>query len=213
MTCQTTSIIASASDLNCNGKSGPRSAEHARRTLTPLPSLEIGQSNPVTTGVDTNVGYTRVLRFLSNCAGAEPDQPAAVVNLMPRFVYTERCYESHQPGRSTGRRDMLLLDQVIARCERTVTAIGAPTNRHRMAEVLAIGAKHRTTTRRQKQPGGSAWKPRAKLDPAMIPGEDIARPRFRARAFLMFDMMRWRSKTDTTRICTFMFGQRPSVAS
>ncbi|MDX1984094.1 MAG: DUF1552 domain-containing protein, partial [Bryobacteraceae bacterium] len=46
-------------DVNCNGTSVDQVAAQRTAGATPLPSLELGTA-PVTTGVDRNVGYTRV---------------------------------------------------------------------------------------------------------------------------------------------------------
>jgi hypothetical protein len=46
-------------DLNCNGVSMDQVAAQAAGKQTPLPSLELAIA-PVSTGVDRNVGYTRV---------------------------------------------------------------------------------------------------------------------------------------------------------
>jgi len=193
-------------DLNCNGKSMDQvAAEHAR-DLTPLPSLELG-IDPVTTGVDTNVGYTRV--YGSHIAWSGPTSPLAR-ELHPRFVY-ERLLRSASPGRSTGRRDMLLLDQVIDDAKELSRQLGAD-DRHRMAEYLQSVRNIEQRLARQNEPGGSAWKPRAKLDPAMIPGEDMPDP-FPEHVRLMLDMIALAFQTDTTRICTFMFGNAVSGRS
>ena len=58
LTC-TTITKTQGVDLNCNGVSMDQVAAKALGSQTPLPSLELGIS-PVSTGVDVNVGYTRV---------------------------------------------------------------------------------------------------------------------------------------------------------
>ena len=59
-------------DLNCNGRSMDQVAAESSAKYTPLPSLELG-IDPVTTGVDTNVGYTRV--YGSHIAWSGPQKP------------------------------------------------------------------------------------------------------------------------------------------
>lgn len=46
-------------DINCNGISMDQVAAQKVGKQTPLPSLELAIA-PVSTGVDKNVGYTRV---------------------------------------------------------------------------------------------------------------------------------------------------------
>ena len=58
LTC-TTITKSQGVDLNCNGVSMDQLAAQKTGSRTPLPSLELGIA-PVSTGVDTNVGYTRV---------------------------------------------------------------------------------------------------------------------------------------------------------
>ena len=55
----TTIHRTTGSDLNAGGVSMDQLAAKRIGVLTPIPSLELGVE-PVTTGVDTNVGYTRL---------------------------------------------------------------------------------------------------------------------------------------------------------
>src|SRR5215475_3363216 len=55
----TTITRTTGSDLRCGAVSMDQVAAQHTGNLTPLPSLELG-IEPVTTGVDTNVGYTRL---------------------------------------------------------------------------------------------------------------------------------------------------------
>jgi hypothetical protein len=94
-------------DLNCNGISMDQLAAQAAGQKTPVPSLELGIA-PVTTGVDTNVGYTRV--YGSHIAWSGPTSPVAK-ELNPRMVY-ERLLRSTKPQTNAAKDDLLLLDEV-----------------------------------------------------------------------------------------------------
>jgi len=84
---------------------------------------------------------------------------------------------------------MLVLDQVIDDAKELSRQLGA-TIRHGGAVYLQIGAEHRTTTRPFKtNPGGSAWKPRAKNWDPECTGRRHARTRFSEHVRLMLDMI------------------------
>ena len=82
----TTITKTQGADLNCNGISMDQLAAQKAGRATPLPSLELGIT-PVSTGVDTNVGYTRV--YGAHVSWAGPTQPLAR-ETNPRLVF-ERC--------------------------------------------------------------------------------------------------------------------------
>ncbi len=117
-------------DLNCNGKSMDQvAAEHSGK-LTPLPSLELG-IDPVSTGVDTNVGYTRV--YGSHIAWAGPTSPLAR-ELNPALVF-ERMFRAANPKAGAAKRDQLLLDRVLGDANELKRSLGA-SDRQRMEEYL-----------------------------------------------------------------------------
>jgi hypothetical protein len=95
-------------DLNCNGRSMDQVAADHSGKLTPIPSLELG-IDPVTTGVDTNVGYTRV--YGSHISWAGPTSPLAK-ELKPELVF-DRLFHAAYPKPGTAKRDRLLLDRVL----------------------------------------------------------------------------------------------------
>lgn len=193
-------------DLNCNGKSVDQVAAEQVRHLTPLPSLELG-IDPVTTGVDTNVGYTRV--YGSHIAWSGPTSPLAR-ELNPRFVY-ERLLRSISPQKSVAGRDQLLLDRVIDDAKELSRQLGSD-DRHRMDEYLQSVRNIEQRLARQSDTGSTAWKPRADLDPQQIPDEQVP-DQFPEHARLMLDMIALAFQTDTTRVCTFMFGNAVSGRS
>src|SRR5262245_27793392 len=95
-------------DLSCNGVSMDQMAARQVRGQTPLPSLELAM-DPVSTGVDNNVGYTRV--YGSHIAWAGPTSPLAR-EINPRLVY-ERLFRAGRPRGDAAAQDKLLLDRVL----------------------------------------------------------------------------------------------------
>ena len=88
LTC-TTITKTQGVDLNCNGVSMDQLAAQRTGNRTPLPSLELGIS-PVSTGVDINVGYTRV--YGAHVAWSGPTSPLAR-EINPTFVF-ERLFRA-----------------------------------------------------------------------------------------------------------------------
>src|SRR5262249_48858890 len=117
-------------DLNCNGISMDQVAAKAAGHLTPLPSLELG-TEPVRTGVDTVVGYTRV--YGAHVAWAGPTSPLAK-EINPRLVY-ERMFRAGKPGAETARQDTPLLDLVLEDANQLRERLGS-ADRQRMDEYL-----------------------------------------------------------------------------
>src|SRR5262249_17254621 len=107
LTC-TTITKTQGVDLNCNGVSMDQVAARIAGSRTPLPPLELGIS-PVSTGVDINVGYTRV--YGAHVAWSGPTTPLAR-EINPRFVF-ERLFRAGSPQAGSGKRDKLLLDSVL----------------------------------------------------------------------------------------------------
>ncbi|MCW5980371.1 MAG: DUF1552 domain-containing protein [Bryobacteraceae bacterium] len=185
-------------DINCNGLSMDQVAAQAAGKRTPLASLELAIA-PVTTGVDKNVGYTRV--YGSHIAWAGPTNPLAR-EINPRFVF-ERLVRASGPQGDTAKQDMLLLDRVQDDARQLRQRLGA-ADRHRLDEYLSVVRSLEDRLERASRPEESNWKPRAAIDagakPDGIPKEHAEHVR------LMLDMIALAFQTDTTRIGTFLFG-------
>lgn len=197
LTC-TTITKTQGVDLNCNGVSMDQIAAQRAGSRTPLPSLELGIA-PVSTGVDTNVGYTRV--YGAHVAWSGPTSPLAR-EINPRFVF-ERLFRAANPVPGGGKRDKLLLDSVLDDAKQLRNEVGV-ADRHRIDEYLSVVRSLEDRIERSGSPERSKWKPRAKMDPARKP-EGIPKTHAEHVA-LMFDLIAMAFQTDTTRICTFMFG-------
>lgn len=190
-------------DLNCNGRSMDQVAADYSGKLTPLPSLELG-IDPVTTGVDTNVGYTRV--YGSHIAWSGPTSPLAR-ELNPHLVF-DRLFRAGNPNKGAAQRDRLLLDRVLEDADQLKHRLGA-ADRQRMEEYLQSVRSVEKRLQNQDAGGAKQWQPLVKLDRQNRPPEQ--RPdAYVEQVRLMLDMIALAFQTDTTRVCTFMFGNAVS---
>jgi hypothetical protein len=188
-----------------NGVSMDQLAAQRTANHTPLPSLELGIS-PESTGIDSNVGYTRV--YGSHIAWSSPATPLAR-EINPRSVY-ERLFRASGPNGSGTKRDVLLLDKVLGEANRLRAEVGS-ADRARIDEYLSIVRSLEQRLERASSGGQSAWKPRAAIDPN---GAPEGQPKEHAEHVkLMLDMIALAFQSDTTRICTFMFGNAVSNIS
>jgi hypothetical protein len=190
-------------DLNCNGVSMDQVAAKAAGRLTPLPSLELG-TEPVQTGVDFVVGYTRI--YGAHIAWAGPTSPLAK-EINPRLVY-ERLFRAGRSGGAGAGEERPLLDLVLEDARALRDRLGAG-DRRKMDEYLQSvrGLEQRLERAGRQGPGG--WKPRALIEPSARPPEGIPGGH-QEHVQLMLDMIVLAFQTDTTRICTFMFGNSVS---
>src|SRR5262249_5110502 len=97
----TTIHRTTGSDLNAGGVSLDQLAAKRIGVLTPIPSLELGVE-PVTTGVDTNVGYTRL--YGSHISWSTPTTPVAP-ETAARLACARWCRGGAGAGRGAGRED------------------------------------------------------------------------------------------------------------
>jgi hypothetical protein len=188
-------------DINIHGPSMDQVAAQRAGDQTPLPSLELG-IEPESTGVDANVGYTRVYGCHISWSG--PTTPLAR-DTSPRSVYS-RLFRAASPAGDSAKQDTMLLDRVLDHSKRLQAKLGA-ADRARVDEYLTIVRSLETRIERASDPK-RAWKPRASLDSAPKPVENPATHAEHSR--LMMDMIALAFQSDTTRISTFMFGNAVS---
>ena len=189
-------------DISCNGVSMDQVAAKRLGDRTPLPSLELGTA-PVTTGVDTNVGYTRV--YGSHISWSGPTSPLAK-EIDPQLVY-ERLFRATNPKPAGANEDLLLLDLVHQDAAQLRTQLGN-ADQQRLDEYLDTVRSLEIRLQKTRSPKQTAWKPRASIDPKARPE---AMPKAHAdEVKLMLDMIAVAFQTDSTRICTFMFGNAVS---
>lgn len=190
-------------DLNCNGRSMDQIAADLSGKHTPLRSLELG-TDPVTTGVDTNVGYTRV--YGSHISWNGPTNPLAK-EINPAFVF-ERLFRASNPKRGSAKTDQLLLDRVLQDAKELRSGLGA-NDRQRMDEYLQSVRDIEKRLQRSQDSKAQPWKPLTALDPKKRPPEDLPEA-YQDHVQLMLDMIALAFQTDTTRVSTFMFGNAVS---
>jgi len=201
LTCTTVSKTLGV-DLDCHGVSMDQVAAQRAGDRTPLPSLELAIA-PVTTGVDKNVGYTRV--YGSHIAWSGPHTPLAR-EINPRLVF-ERLFRATRPDSGAAQQDTLLLDRVLDDARDLRTHLGAG-DRQRVDEYLSGVRSLEQRIQRASRPERSQWKPKAPIDPAARP--DGIPKDYAEHVRLMLDMIALAFQTDITRIATFMFGNEVS---
>jgi Protein of unknown function (DUF1552) len=201
LTCTTISKTLGV-DINIHGVSMDQVAAQRVGDQTPLPSLELG-IEPESTGVDTNVGYTRV--YGSHIAWSSPTTPLAR-EINPRSVY-ERLFRAAGPQGNSAKQDTLLLDRVAGQAKKMRDQVGA-ADQKRLDEYLAIVRSLEQRMERASDPKRNTWKPRASLDSVVKPTDNPANHTEHVR--LMLDMIAVAFQSDTTRVSTFMFGNAVS---
>ncbi|MDP6905547.1 MAG: DUF1552 domain-containing protein [Verrucomicrobiota bacterium] len=189
-------------DLNSNGISMDQIAARSIAQKTPLPSLELA-IDPVTIGVDTNVGYTRV--YGSHIAWNKPTRPLAR-EINPRLVF-ERLFRINNPRATNNISDSLLLDRVLADAKQLRRRVGA-SDKARIDDYLDSVRALERRIEQTSQSGVGSWSPRREISPESKPERRPDEHPERVR--LMLDMIALAFQTDSTRVCTFMFGNAVS---
>src|SRR5687767_9311897 len=115
----TTITKTTGSNLRSGGVSIDQIAAQRIGNLTPLPSLELG-IEPVTTGVDTNVGYTRL--YGSHISWSTPTTPIAK-EINPRLAF-DRLFRSSLKGQGVSTSDNSVLDAVLEDTKRLRARVG-----------------------------------------------------------------------------------------
>jgi len=183
-------------DVSCNGVSIDQLAAQRAGRATPIPSMELAVS-PVTTGVDKNVGYTRV--YGSHISWAGPTAPLAR-ELNPQLAF-ERLFRAGRGQDNAAKDDLQLLDRVLEDARGLRTKLGT-NDKHRLDEYLSVIRSLEDRLQRAANPEKSKWKPRAALDPSAKPA---ANPKdFADHVKLMFDIITLAFRTDSTRIGSFV---------
>jgi hypothetical protein len=188
-------------DINIHGPSMDQVAAQRVGGETPLPSLELG-IEPESTGVDANVGYTRV--YGCHIAWSGPTTPLAR-ETNPRSVYS-RLFRAAAPAGSAAKQDTQLLDRVLQQSKQMRTQLGA-SDQARIDEYLSIIRSLETRMERAGDPKRT-WKPLVPLASTPEPVESPASHQEHVR--LMLDLIALAFQSDTTRISTFMFGNAVS---
>lgn len=207
------------SDLRCGGISMDQLVAQRVGNLTPLPSLELS-IEPVTMGVDTNVGFTRL--YGSHISWCTPTTPVTR-EINPQLAF-DRLFRSGgntgKPGASAA--DASVLDAVMDDARSLNAQIGQ-ADRLKLQEyfdsVRSVEKRiHFDAARRAGEYGGD---PEARKEVEKLGGrikdyyQDPARLSERKidhtdQVRLMLDIMVLAFWTDSTRVSTFMFGNEVS---
>jgi hypothetical protein len=106
--------------------------------------------------------------------------------------------------------DTLLLDRVLGDAKRLRAQVGS-ADQIRLDEYLTIVRSLEQRVERAGSVARTAWKPRFAIDPKALPTDQPADHAEHVR--LMLDMIATAFQSDTTRVCTFMFGNAVSNVS
>jgi hypothetical protein len=189
-------------DINIHGTSMDQIAAQRAGSATPIPSLELGIS-PEATGVDNNVGYTRL--YASHIAWSSPTTPLAR-EINPRSVY-ERLFHAADPREKDTKQETLLLDRVLDE-SRALSANLGVDDRRRIDEYMSTLRSLEERTERASSRSKTRWKARYPVASAAEPPDDPKE--YAEHVTLMLDMIALAFRSDTTRIATFMFGNAVS---
>ena len=189
-------------DVSCNGVSMDQLAVQKAGRQTPIASMELGIA-PVTTGVDKNVGYTRV--YGSHISWASATSPLAR-ELNPQLAF-ERLFRAGNGQGDGAKEEALLLDRVLTDAKELRQKLGG-ADRQRLDEYLSVVRSLEDRLERAASPEQSKWKPRVALDPAAKP---TGNPKdYAEHVRLMFDIIALGFQSDSTRVATFLFGNEVS---
>jgi len=188
-------------NLNSGGVSMDQVAARVLGQQTPLPSLELG-IEPVRSGVDGVVGYTRV--YGAHISWRTPTQPLAK-EINPRLVFKRMTRVA--AGRPTGRSNRPLLDLVSEDARRLRRDLGH-ADRHRLDQYLDSVRSLEQRLERAEKRSGQSWKSNVDFASRPAPPDDPAT--HAERVCLMLDMIALAFESDVTRVITFMFGNSVS---
>ena len=214
----TTIRRTTGADLNSGGASMDQVAAQKIGNFTPLPSLELGVE-PITTGVDINVGYTRL--YGSHISWANPTTPIAK-EINPKLAF-DRLFRS-RAGKKAGRidDDRSVLD--LARDD-------ASNLRERVgqADRLKLDEYFESVRAIEKRIAFESSDRRSRFQDDPIARAEIEKLGGRVDAYhadpgrlrqreldhtehvrLMLDLIVLAFQTDSTRVATFMFGNSVS---
>ncbi len=190
-------------DISAGGISMDQLAASHLGHLTPLPSLELG-IDPVISGIDSNVGYTRL--YGSYISWRTATLPVAK-EINPRFAYERLFGPKDEQGRAlnTNRtRDyQSLLDLALDDAHRLRGRLGRDDQvkiDEYMESVRAVEKRIEFSLK----PDTREWRPETAPDLSNPPAPGIPGD-FREHIRLMLDLMVLAFQTDSTRVLSFMF--------
>lgn len=189
-------------EIHCGGMSLDQLVAQQVGHYTPLPSLELG-IDPVISGIDSNVGYTRL--YGSYISWETATRPVAK-EINPRLVY-ERLFgaSAQKPKTAADRRRFSdqesLLDLAYEDAKDLRKKLGRD-DQFKLDEYLDSIRAVEKRIAFFAQPPERTWKP--ETAPQHSPPQD-APPNYGEHVKLMLDLMILAFQTDSTRVGTFMF--------
>jgi hypothetical protein len=191
-------------DISAGGISVDQLAALRVGDQTPLPSLELG-IDPVVSGTDNNVGYTRL--YASYISWRGPNLPVAR-EINPRSVYDRLFGPKDAAGRpvsdgSAADDTASLLDMALEDANTLRGRVG----RDDLAKVDEYLEAVRSVEKRVQftaQQGRHRWQPTTPPDP-MAPPPEQQPHEYAQHVRLMLDLMVLAFWTDSTRVASFMF--------
>jgi hypothetical protein len=213
----TTITRTTGSELRCGGVSMDQVAAQRIGPMTALPSLELG-IEPVTTGVDVNVGYTRL--YGAHIAWSTPTTPLAK-EINPQFAF-DRLFRTSSANAANGAADRSVVDLVMDDAKRLQAKVGK-ADQAKVGEYLeavrAVERRIEFDAKRKRDEYSTDPLVRKEIDKLGARIKDYYADPARAsersgdhteHVRLMLDLMVLAFWSDSTRISTFMFGNAVS---
>jgi hypothetical protein len=190
-------------DISAGGISMDQLAAQQIGSATPLPSLEVGV-DPVDSGVDTNVGYTRLYACYISWRAA--NIPVAK-ELDPRAVYERLFGAKDGAGKTTADDDRSLLDAALADANDLRRKLGRD-DQVKMDEYLESVRSVEKQIEFTSKPDSRRWRPQMPAN--LTPPPELKRHDHAKHVELMLDLIVLALQTDQTRIASFMFANSVS---
>lgn len=189
-------------DISAGGTSMDQLAAQQIGSRTPLPSLELGV-DPVDSGVDTNVGYTRLYACYISWQAA--NIPVAK-ELNPRAVY-DRLFAAKDGSRKSADDDRSLLDLALDDAHDLRRKLGRD-DQVKVDEYLESVRSVEKQIEFASKPDARRWHPEP-LGATTPPPDGRVRD-YQKHVELMLDLIVLAFRTDQTRIASFMFANSVS---
>lgn len=190
-------------DISVGGISMDQLAASRIGHMTPLPSLELG-IDPVISGIDSNVGYTRL--YGSYISWRSARIPVAK-EINPRFVYDRLFGAKDGNGREMRKHQQEDYRSLLDLALEDATRLRAKVGRDDQVKLDEYLESVRAVEKRIEfalKPDPREWKPTDSVEVPGAPDPKIPAD-FREHIKLMMDLMVLAFQTDSTRVQTFMF--------
>ena len=214
----TTISKTTGSDINAGGISMDQLAANELGRTTKLPSLELG-TEPVATGIDSNVNYTRL--YASHISWKTPTVPLPC-EINPRVAFDRLFRTGAATGVKQASDQQSVLDLVRADARRLQSKLGSDdrqkleqylesireVERRISQEAASLGSGENLAPEYVKQLDELDKRISKVMGKASREEELNSRPRFDhgEHSRIMLDLMVLALWSDTTRVSTFMFG-------